>query len=71
MKITDFKYCTACKQHKHRDEYWKNANSKDGRAHYCVDCSKKMAARYRWRNEVQRAAMYGRPAPAMPECLKS
>jgi hypothetical protein len=38
MRITDFKYCSKCNLHKHRDEYAKNAHTRDGLNNWCKKC---------------------------------
>jgi hypothetical protein len=40
MRITDFKHCSKCRSHKHRDEFAKNWQTKDGLNSWCRQCHK-------------------------------
>jgi hypothetical protein len=38
MRITDFKFCSKCSSHKHRNEFCKNAGKSDGLSKWCRKC---------------------------------
>lgn len=40
MLITDFKHCSKCKTHKHRGEFAKNWQTRDGLNSWCKQCHK-------------------------------
>lgn len=40
MRITDFKYCSRCKSHKHRDLFRNAMMTKDGKQGWCIECNR-------------------------------
>ena len=38
MRITDFKYCSKCTQHKHQDEFASNVRARSGKQPWCRAC---------------------------------
>jgi hypothetical protein len=38
MRLTDFKYCSKCTQHKHQDDFAANVRSRSGKQPWCRAC---------------------------------
>lgn len=41
------KYCSKCKQHKKRDDFFKNNFNEDGKYYICKDCTKESIKKQR------------------------